>query len=144
MPPLQTGLSAITSLFIGSYADKFGMRATVNLAWVGECQPKEKSIFATFRTCLKEHGRSTVLDRFWALGVSGLILADLVDYFNYAYFDILPLQFLWTEQVVQSLAVGMTVGIYGLAANHSGEEGRATLLYPLLMFFHTLYPEIPP
>ena len=63
---------------------------------------------------------------------SGFILADAVDYFNYAFFDVLPLQFLWTEQVVQSLAVGMTVGIYGLAANHSGEEGRATLLYPLL------------
>ena len=58
----------------------------------------------------------------------GLILADFVDYFNYAYFEILPLQFLWTEQVVQSLAVGMTVGIYGLAANHSGEEERAFIL----------------
>ena len=64
----------------------------------------------------------------WSISplVSGLILADLVDYFNYAYFEILPLQFLWTEQVVQSLAVGMTVGIYGLAANHSGEEGSGT------------------
>ena len=60
-----------------------------------------------------------------------MILADAVDYINYAYFEILPLQFLWTEQVVQSLAVGMTVGIYGLAANHSGEEERATTLYPL-------------
>ena len=51
-----------------------------------------------------------------------------MDYFNYAYFEILPLSFLWTEQVVQSLAVGMTVGIYGLAANHSGEEERAFIL----------------
>ena len=58
----------------------------------------------------------------------GFILADAVDYFNYAYFEILPLSFLWTEQVVQSLAVGMTVGIYGLAANHSGEEERAFIL----------------
>ena len=60
--------------------------------------------------------------------LAGFILADAVDYFNYAYFEILPLSFLWTEQVVQSLAVGMTVGIYGLAANHSGEEERAFIL----------------
>ena len=72
---------------------------------------------------------------------SGLILADLVDYFNYAYFEILPLQFLWTEQVVQSLAVGMTVGIYGLAANHSGEEERATTLYlPFILFQNSQVP----
>ena len=78
----------------------------------------------------------------WSISplVSGLILADLVDYFNYAYFEILPLQFLWTEQVVQSLAVGMTVGIYGLAANHSGEEERETTIYPLMLFQNSKVP----
>ena len=66
-----------------------------------------------------------------------MILADAVDYFNYAYFEILPLQFLWTEQVVQSLAVGMTVGIYGLAANHSAEEGGEGFTLPLVLFQST-------
>ncbi len=55
----------------------------------------------------------------------GALIADLVDYVNYYWFAELPLEFLWIEQVVQSLYAGFYVGIYGIIANHSEVSDRA-------------------
>jgi hypothetical protein len=44
---------------------------------------------------------------------------------NFYWFDVLPLQFLYLEQVFQSLYCGFYVGIYAIISSHSNDEDRA-------------------
>ena len=57
--------------------------------------------------------------------VSGIILTDLQDYLNYAFFDTLPIEFMYFECFAQSLYAGFYVGAYGLVANFSRPSQRA-------------------
>ena len=57
--------------------------------------------------------------------ISGILLTNLQDYLNYAFFDTLPIEFMYFECFAQSLYAGFYVGAYGLVANFSVPAQRA-------------------
>ena len=100
-------------LFVGAFSGKFGFKTTIILSLTS------KSLLSIQVSCVKNRSL-----------FSGELLKDAVDFTNYAYFDFLPIEFLYIDSLsnITGGAVTYYLAAYGLVTRFNQKSRWATRL----------------